>query len=170
MRAVVLTFVAGCLFSAAFAADEPTYGTRLDRPAGILKSPAVEESSICRKDHQGLDLVAAEPLANAETRLTAAIDAGGDLISVEVEGLSCAYCVGAIEKAFSARAEIAAAYVNPHTSTLTVVTENGQSIDDAVIRKLIKRRGYGAGAIRRGEFVSPISHDAAKAAKLTTPQ
>ena len=46
----------------------------------------------------------------------------------------------------------------------------GQSLDDALIRKLIKRRGYGVGAIRRGDHVSPVPQGAEEPVKPTPPQ
>ncbi|OFW99676.1 MAG: hypothetical protein A3E78_02465 [Alphaproteobacteria bacterium RIFCSPHIGHO2_12_FULL_63_12] len=172
MKTFLSIFLAGCLVAgAAFAVAEPSYSvSRLERPAGILKSPAAHEISICRKDHEGLDLAAAEPIADAETRLKAALEAGGDFVSVDVADLSCAYCMAAIEKSFAAREEVAAAYLNPHNSTLSFVTEKGRSLDDELIRKLIKRRGYGVAAIRRGDFVSPAPEADEEAAKATTPQ
>ncbi|MEK7265380.1 MAG: hypothetical protein AAB227_04690 [Pseudomonadota bacterium] len=170
MKSVLSAVLALSLISVAFAADQPAYSTRLERPAGILKSPAVHEPAICRKDHEGLDLVAAEPVADATDRLNAAIEAGGDLVTVEIEELSCAYCIAAIEKAFSARAEVAAAYLNPHTATLSFVTVKDHSLEDALIHKLIKRRGYNSGAIRRGDFIVPASIEEKVAPEATTPQ
>lgn len=173
MKLIMITLaaiLAASLGGAAIAGDEPVYSTRMERPAGLLKSPAAHESSICRKDHEGLDLAAAEPAADAEARLSKALDAGGDLVSVDIKDLSCAYCIAAIEKAFAARPEIAAAYVNPHSATLSFVTVKGQTLDDALIRKLIKRRGYNAGAIRRGDLVVPQAQGLGAAPAPTTPQ
>lgn len=172
MKTFLSAMIAVCLAAGvAFAAAEPSFSvSRLEPPAGIFSSPAAHETSICRKDHEGLDLAAAEPVADAATRLKAALDAGGDFVSVDVEDLSCAYCMAAIEKSFAARVEVAAAYLNPHNSTLSIVTEKGRSVDDDLIRKLIKRRGYGVAAIRRGDFVSPAPEADEETAKATTPQ
>ena len=171
MKLIFLAIAAGCLISAASAAQKQPYETGLEQPAGISKSPAAHLSDICHKDHEGLDLAAAEPIADAEARLDAAIGDGGELIVADIEGLGCAYCAAAIEKAFSARAEVAAAYVNPRNSTLSIVTVKGEAVDDALIRKLIKRRGYGASAIRRGEFARSNSLDEPSlTAEPTTPQ
>jgi len=171
MVRLILAIVAGCWVSAAFAAQKQPYETGLEQAAGISKSPAAHLPDICHKDHEGLDLAAAEPVADAETRLNAAIGDGGELIAADIDGLGCAYCAAAIEKAFSARAEIAAAYVNPRNSTLSIVTVKGQAVDDALIRKLIRRRGYDVSAIRRGEFARSVSTvEPVETADPTTPQ
>ncbi len=150
MKMILLAAICASLSLAALASDERSSGWRPENPAGISKSPAAEHQEfICHKDHAGLDLTAAESLVSANARLGAAIAEGGKFVVVDIEGLECAYCAAAIEKAFSARPEVAAAYANTRSGSLSFVTEKGEELEDGVIRKLIKRRGYGVAAIRR---------------------
>ncbi len=169
MRLIGLAAVCGLLCGSAAAAEELSTppSARIDNPAGLSRSPAAHEEFICHKDHEGLDLAAAEPLADARTRLESAIAGGGALVNVEIEGLGCAYCAAAIEKAFAARAEVTAAYVNTHDSTLSFVEEPGDALEDRTIRKLIKRRGYGVGAIRRDMPLHSASQEISETDDIT---
>ncbi len=111
---------------------------------------ASQDSRQCRKDHAGLDLAAAEPAADAEARLDAALKDGGLLVTVAVRDLDCPYCAAAIENAFEARGDIAAAAVNLRTQTISLVARQGDAIPDATIRKIISRRGHEVVSIERG--------------------
>lgn len=171
VKTIFLATVCACLSLAALASDERSSGSRHENPAGISKSPAAEHQEfICHKDHAGLSLAAAEPLASAEARLRAAIAEGGGFVVVDIEDLECAYCAAAIERAFSARPEIAAAYVNTRNGSLSFVTEQGEALEDGVIRKLIKRRGYSVAAIRRDASLELTALPSAEAAKPKQPK
>lgn len=147
---IFLAIFLGCLSSGALKAEEQFTRWRHENYAGISRSPAAaHEEFICHKDHAGLDLATAEPLLDARARLEAAIDSGGRLTVVEIDDLSCAYCAVAIEKAFSSRPEVAAAHVNVRNGTLSLVSAEGEVVEDWIIRKLIKRRGYAVAEIRR---------------------
>jgi copper chaperone CopZ len=119
---------------------------------GVAPHAASERETTlkCHKDHSGLALAAAEPVAEASERIAAAVEAGGELITVSVADLECPYCAAAIQDAFEARGDLAAAAVDLKSGAVTLVTEPGESIDDKTIRKIIGRRGYDVGSINRG--------------------
>lgn len=150
MRTILLAILFGCLSSGSFASEQQFSHWGLENRAGISKSPVMDhEEFICHKDHAGLDLAAAEPLIDARARLEAAVDVGGLLIVVEIGDLDCAYCAAAIERAFSSRPEVAAAHINVRNGTLSLAIVKGEALEDRIIRKLIKRRGYAVTEIRR---------------------
>ena len=119
---------------------------------GVAPHAASERETTlkCHKDHSGLALAAAEPVAEASERIAAAVEAGGELIAVSVADLQCPYCAAAIQDAFEARADVAAAAVDLRSGAVTLVSEPGETIDDKTIRKIIGRRGYDVGSINRG--------------------
>ena len=105
---------------------------------------------VCRKDHAGLDSVAVQSGIDAKTKVAAALQAGGTVVSIGVKAMHCAFCASSIEKAFSARAEIAAASVNVHGQTITLVIAKDAALDDGAIARIIERRGYDVSSITRG--------------------
>lgn len=158
MRLVLLTVAAWSLALVNAAAQEELStppNTNIQNPVGLSKSPAAHEDFICHKDHEGLDLAAAESVVEASSRLDSASRVGGELIVVDIENIGCAYCASAIERAFSARSEIAAAYLNTRAGTLSIVAMADQEIGDRTIRRIVKRRGYGVTNIHRTEI--PLS-------------
>lgn len=168
MRMTFLTIFLGSLSFGGANAEEQFTRWRHESYAGISRSPATEHQEfICHKDHAGLSLAAAEPAASANTRLRAAIAEGGDFVVVDIEGLECAYCAAAIEKAFAAKPEVAAAYVNTRIGSLSFVTERSEALEDGVIRKLINRRGYAVADIRRDASLDLLAPAGAETAELT---
>lgn len=103
----------------------------------------------CHKDHAGLNLEPVEPVDAAKARLAAAVEDGGSIVLVFVKDLECAFCAAAIERAFAGRKEVAAAYVNIRTQTISIAVRNGEEISDKTIRKIIKRRGVDVVVIDR---------------------
>lgn len=94
---------------------------------------------------------AGQPRMTGEIR--EALDAGGELVVVDVLGMVCDFCAIAMTKTFNRRDEVAAVDVDLDAKTLTFVVEDGQALDDAVIEDLVRRSGYRLSEIRRGEEV-----------------
>ncbi len=106
----------------------------------------------CHKNHAGLVLASAEPIADAEARIARALGEGGALIVAGIDNLDCAYCADALEMAFAARGEVAAAALNARDRTIWIVTRKDAVLDDRAIRKIANRRGAGIASIRRGDI------------------
>lgn len=81
--------------------------------------------------------------------IDAALAAGGTPVVVEVLGAVCDFCAKAMNKSFGRRDEVAAVYVDLDEKTLNLVLAADQSMDDAEIRKVVKRAGYKAKTIHR---------------------
>ena len=93
---------------------------------------------------------------NTETGTTTAPakplqDAGGDTVTVDVNGLVCDFCARAVEKVFSRRDEVAGVAVDLEAKTITLAMKPGGQIDDATLKKLIVDSGYNVLAVRRGD-------------------
>jgi hypothetical protein len=123
-------------------------GTLIHHAGG--RSPAFEDL-LCRKDHAGLTLAAAEPESDVQARFAAALAAGGGFIEAEIIALDCAYCAHALEAAFASRPEIAAARADGRAARIRIVTRPGAVLDDREIRKIARRRGYELAEIRRDD-------------------
>ncbi|MGB0907429.1 MAG: heavy-metal-associated domain-containing protein [Maricaulaceae bacterium] len=87
-------------------------------------------------------------LAN-RPELTKAVAAGGEPIAVDVLGAVCDFCAMAMKKTMGKHDAVAVAYVDLDTKVLSVVTKPGAELDDATIKKLIKKAGYKVAAINR---------------------
>lgn len=84
-----------------------------------------------------------------ETELAAAVQAGGELITVDVLGMVCDFCATALTKTFGRRDAVAAASVDLDAKTLTIVTKPGETLSDETIADLVTRSGYKLETIRR---------------------
>jgi copper chaperone CopZ len=72
--------------------------------------------------------------------LTAAVSA--ETIKATVNGMVCGFCATGIEKTFRAQPEVKAVNVDLGKKLVTIQTKQGQTIDDAKIKKLLGNAGY----------------------------
>jgi copper chaperone CopZ len=72
-----------------------------------------------------------------------------DTIKTTVNGMVCGFCATGIEKTFKARPEVKTVTVDLEKKLVTVTTKEGQTIDDAKLKKLIANAGYSVVAIDR---------------------
>ena len=72
--------------------------------------------------------------------LTAAVSA--DTIRATVNGMVCGFCATGIEKTFKAQREVKTVNVDLQSKLVTIQTKEGQTIDDAKLKKLIGNAGY----------------------------
>ena len=93
--------------------------------------------------------------------IVAALDAGGEPIIVDILGVVCDFCAKAMNKTFGKRDEVAATYVDLDTKAMSLVLVPGAVLDDETITKLVKKAGYRASAIRRGDQALNGGGDAA---------
>jgi cation transport ATPase len=75
--------------------------------------------------------------------------AAADTIKASVNGMVCAFCATGIEKTFKAQPEVKAVTVDLQNKLVTIHTNEGQTIDDAKLKKLIGNAGYSVVAIVR---------------------
>mgnify|MGYP003387690063 CR=1 FL=1 len=68
--------------------------------------------------------------------------AQADTIKVSVNGLVCSFCATGIKKTFAGEAAVADTQVDLDAKLVTIVTKQGQTLDDATITKLITNAGY----------------------------
>ena len=81
--------------------------------------------------------------------VTAAVSA--DTIKATVNGMVCGFCATAIEKTFKKQPEVKTVNVDLKNKLVTVTTKEGQAMDDAKIKQLLKNSGYSVAAIDRAK-------------------
>jgi mercuric ion binding protein len=64
------------------------------------------------------------------------------LITVQVNGMVCAFCAQGIEKKFKALPEVASIKVSLETKKVEVDTKEGKEITEDQIKKIITESGY----------------------------
>lgn len=85
--------------------------------------------------------------------IDAALAAGGEPVVVEVLGAVCDFCAKAMNKTFGRRDEVAAVFVDLDAKTLNLVFVTNGAMDDEEINRVVKRSGYKAKAIHRGDHI-----------------
>lgn len=75
--------------------------------------------------------------------------AAADTIKTSVNGMVCAFCATGIEKTFKAQPEVKAVDVDLEHKLVTIRTKEGQTLDDARLKKLFGNSGYSVVAIAR---------------------
>ena len=100
-------------------------------------------------DTQGDALLLAD-----QPELAAAVANGGEPIVAKVLGAVCDFCATAMNKTLGKRDEVAAVYVDLDSKTLNLVLEPGATMDDATIRKAVRKSGYKVDSIARGAALS----------------
>jgi len=81
--------------------------------------------------------------------LTAAVSA--ETIRTTVNGMVCGFCATAIEKTFRKQPEVKTVNVDLKSRLVTVTTKEGQTLDDAKLKKLITNSGYSVVSIDRAK-------------------
>ena len=163
----MLALIAGlgaALFAIGAAADQDQ--TALPHPHAH-RTPAFEDVAApkdnsdnrCVKDHSGLALAPALSAEEAQAKLAAALADGGEITMAEIDRLECPYCAAALEKDLLDRREIEAAVVDLRAQTISFVTKPGASVDDGLLRKLLKRQGHHALSIRRASSIEAITEE-----------
>jgi len=74
-----------------------------------------------------------------------------DTIKAKVNGMVCGFCATGIEKTFKAQPEVKTVNVDLQSKLVTVATKEGQTIDDAKLKKLIGNAGYSVVSIDRSK-------------------
>ena len=95
--------------------------------------------------------------------IEAALNAGGEPAVVDVLGVVCDFCAKAMNKTFGKRDEVAAVYVDLDSKTLNLVFKPSMTLTDEVIHSLVKKAGYKAASIRRGDAALKGTGDASDA-------
>jgi mercuric ion binding protein len=72
--------------------------------------------------------------------LMAAVSA--DTIKATVNGMVCGFCATGIEKTFKAQPEVKTVDVDLENKLVTIHTKQGQTLDDAKLKKLLGNAGY----------------------------
>ena len=72
--------------------------------------------------------------------LTAAVSS--DTIKATVNGMVCGFCATGIEKTFKAQPEVKTVDVDLENKLVTIHTKQGQTLDDAKLKKLLGNAGY----------------------------
>ncbi len=70
-------------------------------------------------------------------------------INVKVQGMVCSMCSQGIQKKFSAIKEVKSVQVDLTNKLVKLITNDGQNIEDAQIKKVITEAGYNVAAIER---------------------
>jgi copper chaperone CopZ len=74
-----------------------------------------------------------------------------DEIKAKVNGMVCGFCATGIEKTLKAQPEVKTVNVDLESKLVTIHTKDGQTIDDAKLKKLIGNSGYSVVSIDRSK-------------------
>ena len=77
--------------------------------------------------------------------------ASADTIHAKVNGMVCGFCATGIEKTFKAQPQVKTVNVDLDMKLVTVAMKDGQTIDDARLKKLIGNAGYSVVSIERSK-------------------
>jgi mercuric ion binding protein len=77
--------------------------------------------------------------------------ASADTIKAKVNGMVCGFCATGIEKTFKAQPEVKAVNVDLEHKLVTVSMKEGQTLDDAKLKKLITNAGYTVVSVERSK-------------------
>jgi len=83
--------------------------------------------------------------------LSVSTSAMADEIKAKVNGMVCGFCATGIEKTLKAQPEVKTVNVNLESKLVTIQTKDGQTIDDAKLKKLIGDSGYSVVSIDRSK-------------------
>ena len=119
--------------------------------------------SVNKKGADGDDTAATGAPLHMTPEIESALSAGGEPVVVEVLGVVCDFCAKAMNKTFGKREEVAAVYVDLDTKTLNLVFKPAMTLPDDVIHSLVKKAGYKAALIRRGDDALKGAGDASDA-------
>ena len=72
-----------------------------------------------------------------------------ETIRATVNGMVCGFCATAIEKTFKRQPEVKTVDVDLKSRLVTVMTKDGQTLDDAKVKKLMTNTGYSVVNIER---------------------
>jgi copper chaperone CopZ len=75
-----------------------------------------------------------------------------NLVNVDVNGMVCDFCARALEKVFSKKKEVTAIDVDLDNGKISITFNDGASLDDSLIKKLVTNSGYDVVKIYRCEF------------------
>jgi heavy metal translocating P-type ATPase len=80
--------------------------------------------------------------ASADSLTAAASPAASRVVTLDIEGMTCASCVGRVERVLQRRPDVAEARVNLATRTALIRTSADESVADLV--RTVEKAGYGA--------------------------
>jgi mercuric ion binding protein len=83
--------------------------------------------------------------------LSLSATACADTIKATVNGMVCGFCATGIEKTFKAQPQVKTVNVDLEKKLVTIATKEGQTIDDAKLKKLIANAGYAVVNITRSK-------------------
>jgi cation transport ATPase len=75
--------------------------------------------------------------------------ATADTIKASVNGMVCAFCATGIEKTFKSQREVDKVDVDLAHKLVTIRTKQGQTLDDAKLKKLFGNTGYSLVGVTR---------------------
>lgn len=78
-------------------------------------------------------------------------DHPGGTAYVDVDGLVCGFCAQSLEKVFGKQEAVESIHVDLDEKVITLHFNEGQSLNDETITKLITDSGYDVRQIRHGE-------------------
>ncbi len=80
-----------------------------------------------------------------------ASSAFAETITVNVNGMVCAFCATGIEKTFRKQPGVETVKVDLPKKLVTVKTKSGQTITDAKVKEIVTYSGYTIGQIHRAK-------------------
>lgn len=98
----------------------------------------------------------ADHTKNAPAKIQAGkINPDGTLITVDANGLVCDFCARALEKVFMKQKGVSGIHVNLDNGKILISLEQGATMDNATVKKLVTDAGYNIGGIERSPEHAP---------------
>jgi copper chaperone CopZ len=94
-------------------------------------------------------LIAVSLLFLLTTGVFAAETAAGAPVQVKVKGMVCAFCAQGLDKKFRAQPAVEDVKVSLGDKLIKLTLKEGQTLDDAAIRKIVQDAGYNIESIKR---------------------
>jgi len=95
-------------------------------------------------------LIAAPSLAQDPAQSEPTIIAtDAQTVTAKVKGMVCDFCAQAVTKVFGKRDEVAAVEVDLDTGEILLTMEQGKTLDDETVEKLVRKSGYSLVSIER---------------------
>jgi len=95
----------------------------------------------------------------------AGYDVPAETLQIDIDGMTCASCVGRVEKALSATPGVVSAAVNLATGRATVQARAG-AVDQTALAEAIRKAGYEPRAVAADRAADSADRDAARAADM----
>lgn len=120
-------------------------------PALAQSDPEMDHSKMdhSEMDHSKMDHSSHADMATDDVEAAAPVAADAAMITAKVNGLVCDFCAQSLRKVFAKEDAVDSIAVDLDAGEVRIALKTGKSLDDATIKKLIRKSGYSLVSIDR---------------------